>query len=52
MKKATLITTGIQVYIREDKTAKHHWNEGLVVVSKKETGNAIFCVSVDDLKFN
>ena len=48
--KAVIIKTGLEVYIREELTPKHKWNNEMVVVSKKENGMAIFCVNKEDLK--
>lgn len=50
MKKATLIRTGITVYIHENKNPNHFWNNGMVVVSKQPNSNATFCVNLEDLK--
>ena len=50
MKKATLTTTGITVYIHEGRKPSHGWNTGKVVVSKQPNSSAVFCVDLDKLE--
>lgn len=50
MKKATLIKTGITVYIHEGRNPSHGCNDGMVVVSKQPNSTAVFCAKLEDLK--
>jgi len=50
MKKATLISTGITVYIHEGATPQMGYNNGKLVVSKKPNSICTFCVNESDLK--
>lgn len=49
MKKATLISTGITVYIHEGAMPKMRYNNGKLVVSKQPNSIYTFCVNESDL---
>jgi hypothetical protein len=48
--KAIIKKSGLEVFLREDITPKHTWNNGKVAVSKQEEGIAYFCVNQEDLE--
>lgn len=50
MIKAKLKTTGITVYIHEDKKPSMGYNEGFLLVSKQPNSMMTFCADKDDLE--
>lgn len=50
MTRATLKTTGITIYIYEDKKPNMHYNHGMLVVSKQPNSMMTFCVKKEEIE--